>query len=69
MIDKFALSRELTDAFVSYQYRLDFPMPSPEETKLLHIKKYQNDIIFRAKVDSLVSGVMQIVSKHIDKDM
>lgn len=64
MIDKRALAEELTEAFINYQHRLDCPMPSATETKESIILKYRTDYIFHAKVDSLVSGVMQIVSKH-----
>lgn len=65
MIDKRALANDLTDAFIDYQHRLDLPMQSTTETKAAIILKYQHDPIFRARVDSLVSGVMSIVSKHI----
>lgn len=64
MIDKRALADDLTDAFVNYQHRLDCPMPSATETKESIILKYRSNPIFRAKVDSLVAGVLQIVSKH-----
>lgn len=64
MIDKRALAEDLTDAFIEYQHRLDFPMPSPTETKEAVILKYRNDPMFHAKVNSLVAGVMRIVSKH-----
>ena len=65
MIDKKALADDLTEAFINYQHRLDCPMPSATETKAAIILKYRSDPLFHAKVDSLVAGVMQIVSKHI----
>lgn len=65
MIDKRALTNELTDAFIQYQYRLDNPMPTPNETMDMRRRKYLSDAVFQTKVDSLVAGVMRIVSRHI----
>ena len=64
MLDKRALHDELTEAFIVYQHRLEQPFPSATETKEAMIQKYMSDPLFHAKVASLVSGVMQIVSKH-----
>ena len=64
MIDKRALHDELTEAFIGYQHRLDQPFPSATESPEAIRLKYMNDPIFHAKVASLVSGVMHIVSKH-----
>lgn len=64
-IDKKALASELTDAFIQYQHRLENPMPTANETLYMLKLKYHTDTMFRLKVDSLVAGVMQIVSKHI----
>lgn len=66
MIDKKALSDDLTKAFIGYQHRLDCPMPIPHETEEMLILKYRTDPIFHAKVESLVSGVMRIVGEHLD---
>lgn len=65
MIDKRALANDLTEAFITYQHRLDFPIPSCSETRDSIIMKYNSDPIFHAKVEALVYGVMQILSKHI----
>ena len=65
MINKQALFEDLTAAFMNYQYRLDHPMPSSNETKAAILLRYRNDYMFRNKVDSLTSGVMGIVDKHI----
>jgi hypothetical protein len=63
---KRALQNELTDVFIVYQYRLEHPFPSPTDT-IDQVRLYTSDPLFRTKVDSLVSGVMRIVSVHIDK--
>ena len=60
------LEDDLKDIFIGYQHRLDQPMPLPDETKEKIRLKYQTDYIFRAKVKSLVAGVMHTVSKHLD---
>lgn len=64
MIDMKSLRNELTDAFVGYQYRLEHPFPTTTETPEVRRLQYFNDPVFRCKVESLVSGVLQIVSKH-----
>lgn len=66
MIDKQTLADDLTNLFINYQHRLDRPMPSATETEATKILKYLNDPLFHAKVESLVAGVMQIVSKHVE---
>ena len=58
MLDKQLFSDELTDMFIGYQWRLDKPMPSPEDTKEAMILKYHSDPMFRSKVQQLVAGVM-----------
>lgn len=68
MMDNNALYHDLTEAFIRYQYRLDNPMPAPDETMKLMILKYRSDRIFCAKVKSLVTGVMCIVGKHNRKE-
>jgi hypothetical protein len=67
-MDNNALYNDLTEAFIVYQYRLDNPMPAPNETMEVMILKYRSDPIFNAKVKSMVSGVMHIVSKHERKE-
>lgn len=59
------ISKELTSTFIDYQYRMDLPIPTPYETYHDRLLKYQSDPIFRAKVDSLVAGIMHIVGKYI----
>ena len=39
MVDKREISKDLTEAFVDYQYRLDHPMPAPMETKEMIVLK------------------------------
>lgn len=68
MINKDALYRDLIEAFIVYQYRLDNPMPTPNETMEAMIHKYQSDPTFHAKVKHVVSGVMHIVGKHERKE-
>lgn len=65
MIDKQKLFNDLTDAFINYQHRLEFPMPSPTETPEALQLRYMQDVIFHNRVKSLVSGVMHIVDKHV----
>lgn len=65
--DKRPLYDDLTEAFINYQHRIDHPMPSATETPAVMHLRYNNDPMFRARVMSLTSGVMEIVSKHIDK--
>jgi len=65
MFDKKALHDDLTDAFIVYQHRLEQPFPSATETMETMVQKYRNDPLFHARVASLVSGVMRLVSKHI----
>ena len=67
MIDWPALANDLTDAFIQYQYRRDTSMFTPSDTldMLNGRRKYLIDNMFRLKVDSLVTGVLQIISKHI----
>ena len=60
------ISKDLTDAFIRYQFRLENPMPSPKETFALMVDYYRNDPVFHSKVQSLVGGVMQIISKRLD---
>jgi len=65
-MEKFDEMREdLTRAFVGYQYRLEHPFPSNTETPEVRRLKYLNDPVFHCKVDSLVSGVMEIVMKYV----
>lgn len=65
LMNKILLQRDLTEAFIEYQHRLDNPMPTANETKDALEQKYLTDTMFHLKVDSLVAGVMQIVQKHI----
>lgn len=64
MLDKRALVNDLADLFIGYQYRLDNPMPSANETEEDFIAKYRSDHIFNAKVNSLVAAVMDTIHKH-----
>ena len=66
MIDKRALQDDLIDAFINYQHRLDYPMPSANETQESIRARYLSDAIFNRKVMSLACGVMQIIEKHIE---
>ena len=58
------LADDLTDQFIEYQWRLENPMPDPNQTAT-SIVMYQNDFVFRNKVQNWVSGVMHIVDKHV----
>ena len=61
--DRRKLADDLTDGFIAYQYRLDYPTPSFTETKETQIARYRTDPIFHAKVNSLVSGVLSIIDR------
>ena len=71
VIDKMAIRDDLVKAFISYQTRLDNPMPpipranvTATEAMQAELSPYQYDPVFRRKVDSLVAGVMHIIDKH-----
>lgn len=68
MINKRKLAEELTEVFIMYQHRLDFPMPSPAETKEVILLRYSNEPLFHARVDALVAGVLNIVMRHQDDE-
>jgi hypothetical protein len=65
MVNKTALFDDLLRGFIYYQYRLENPMPQPDETQESIQRKYLMDPEFHNKIDSLVTGVMQIINKHI----
>ncbi len=65
MSDKEAIYDDLLKAFVAYQYRLENPMPKPEDTEDFMRMHYQSDAMFNRRVKSLVSGVMHILDKHL----
>lgn len=58
---------KLVDAFIVYQHRLTNPWPTQTETHASLVLKYRNDVVFHYQVDSLVSGVMLIISKELDE--
>ena len=66
-VDRKRLHDDLVEAFIRYQYRLENPMFSPEETDEEKIHKYRNDPFFHRKVDSLASGTMYIFNEYIKK--
>lgn len=63
MINKQKLSESLIEHFMLYQYRLENPFPEVREKHLAYCK-YRNDAMFHSKVESLVYGVMALVSLH-----
>lgn len=63
MFDKNALTRDLTEAFIKYQYRIENPMPTNTEG-IDGIKEYRSNPMFHKKVEALVSGVMTIIDRH-----
>jgi len=66
MIDRQAIHDDLVDAFISYQYRLERPMPLTTETQEIMVMYYQTDSLFHNKVQSLASGVMHVLESHLD---
>lgn len=65
MVNKNALVDDLKKLFMSYQNRLENPMPAEPETEQALIDKYFRDPMFYAKVDALTYGVMNVVDRHI----
>lgn len=68
MINKTKLFDELTESFIAYQWRLENPMPSINETEADIFIHYRNDWMFHNKVKSMVSHVMHILDKHVGSD-
>ena len=66
MINKTKLHDDLTMAFIRYQWRLEHPMPSPEETDDLMVRHYMRDSMFHGKVQSMSCHVMCIIESHLD---
>jgi hypothetical protein len=62
------LHDSLTDKFIWYQYRLDCPMPSPDETQAMMQAKYLTDPIFHARVATLVAGVINTVQQWLQEN-
>ena len=65
MIDNIKLDDDLTEAFITYQYRLENPFPIPYKPFDMMVLEYRRDPVFRSKVRSLVSGVIHIIDKHV----
>ena len=59
------LQDKLTEAFINYQWRLENPMPSTDETQDMKKEKYFMDAVFNARVNSLTAGVIDIVHNWI----
>jgi len=66
-MDMDKLYDDLLNKFMWYQYRIENPMPTSEETEENIVIKYRTDPIFNSKVRSLACGVIQIIDKHIEK--
>lgn len=64
MIDKDAVHKDLTEAFINYQYRLERAFPQGNEN-YSPVEMYKNDPMFNRRVRNLVSGVMEILDKHL----
>ena len=64
-MDMKLLSNNLRDAFINYQYNLDYPMRSSEEIKVNANFMYNSHTIFRNKVDSMTESVLGIVEKWL----
>ncbi|MCP3672524.1 MAG: hypothetical protein GY814_19245 [Gammaproteobacteria bacterium] len=60
------LHDELTDGFIRHQIMVDRPsLEFPTIASMtLH---YRTDSMFRARVDVLVSGVMQIIDENLEE--
>ena len=65
MVDKDAIYEDLLRAFVAYQYRLENPMPKPEETEDFMRMHYQSDAMFNRRVKNLANGVMRVLDNHL----
>ena len=55
------LQDRLTNKFIVYQWRLDNPMPTADETVEKMRMHYLNNPLFHARVCSLVAGVIDTV--------
>ena len=71
MLNLHDLQDRLTDAFIDYQWQLDNPFSSTPNAcaigiRSIKLRRYHSDPIFRAKVDSIVVGVTDIVSTWVD---
>lgn len=67
MIDKNKLSSDLLDLFIVYQWRLENPIPLPNESEELIFNHYRNDRLFHNKVKSMACGVMCTLDKHLSE--
>ncbi len=62
------LYKDLLAGFMQYQYRVENPFPTDQETHETIRDKYLTDPVFKAKVDNLTAGVLQIINNNIDLD-
>ena len=66
--DYYILHDMLIDGFINYQWGLDHPMPTTEETRDTITRHYHLcDPIFHAKVNCLAAGVTDIVRKWLEE--
>jgi len=65
MVEKDKVYDALIKAFISYQFRLENPMPTQTETPEVKRLKYMNDAVFNSKVKSLASGVMHVIDEFL----
>ena len=61
------LHDELTEAFITYQYTLDNPMPVPPPSRPQMTAMYRTNAAFNCRVKSLVNGVMFLVERNLNK--
>ena len=67
MIDYRKLSEALTEGFIHREYQSSNPQLSAGYFEKA-IAAYRTDTMFHARVDSVVAGVMDLVSKHDKED-
>jgi len=65
MVEKDKVYDALIKAFISYQFRLENPIPTQTETEAVKILRYRSDPIFNSKVKSLASGVMHVIDEFL----
>lgn len=74
MINRSELCNELIEFFCLCQYNIDRPCLAVDELRgaktraMAARQQYQTDALFHAKVQALASGVMHVISRHLDEE-
>jgi len=60
------LRDRLITIFIDYQYRLEHPIPLPNETRALKEMHYSSNNMFHARVNNLTAGVLHVVNHTLE---